>query len=75
LSPADQKLIAQAAQDSVAEQRKLWDAFDQKSMSELIAHGTVIVKPDKALFQKAVQPVYAKYPEYKELISQIQAVK
>jgi tripartite ATP-independent transporter DctP family solute receptor len=75
LSPADQKLIAQAAEDSVAEQRKLWDAFDQKSMSELIAHGTVILKPDKAPFQKAVQPVYAKYPEYKELISQIQAVK
>ena len=75
LSPADQKLIAQAAQDSVAEQRKLWNAFDQKSMSELVAHGTVIIKPDKAPFQKAVQPVYAKYPEYKELISQIQAVK
>jgi tripartite ATP-independent transporter DctP family solute receptor len=75
LSPADQKLIAQAAQDSVAEQRKLWNAFDQKSMSELIAHGTVIIKPDKAPFQKAVLPVYAKYPEYKELISQIQAVK
>lgn len=75
LSPADQKLVAQAAQDSVAEQRKLWNAFDQKSMSELIAKGTIIVKPDKAPFQKAVQPVYAKYPEYKELISQIQAVK
>jgi TRAP-type C4-dicarboxylate transport system substrate-binding protein len=35
----------------------------------------VIVKPDKTPFQKAVQPVYAKYPEYKELIGQIQAVK
>ena len=75
LSPADQKLIAQAAEDSVAEQRKLWKAFDEKSMSELVAHGTVIIKPDKAPFQKAVQPVYAKYPEYKDLISQIQAVK
>jgi len=75
LSPADQKLIAQAAEDSVAEQRKLWKAFDEKSMSELVAHGTVIIKPDKAPFQKAVQPVYTKYPEYKELISQIQAVK
>ena len=75
LSPADQKLIAQAAEDSVAEQRKLWNELVQKSMSELVAKGTVIVKPDKAPFQKAMQPVYAKYPEYKDLISQIQAVK
>ena len=75
LSPVDQKLIAQAAQDSVAEQRKLWNELVQKSMNELVAKGTVIIKPDKAPFQKAVQPVCAKYPEYKELISQIQAVK
>jgi tripartite ATP-independent transporter DctP family solute receptor len=75
LSPADQKLIAQAAQDSVPEQRKLWNALVQKSMDELVAHGTVIVKPIKAPFQKAMEPVYAKYPEYKDLISQIQAVK
>lgn len=75
LSPADQKLITQAAQDSVAEQRKLWKAFDEKSLSELVAHGTIVSKPDKAPFQKAVQSVYAKYPEFKELISQIQAVK
>jgi tripartite ATP-independent transporter DctP family solute receptor len=75
LSANDQKLIAQAAQDSVAEQRKLWNELVQKSMNELVAKGTVIIKPDKAPFQKAVQPVYAKYPEYKELISQIQAVK
>ncbi len=75
LSANDQKLIAQAAQDSVAEQRKLWKTFVQKSMDELTAKGVVFVKPDKAPFEKAVQPVYAKYPEYKELISQIQAVK
>lgn len=75
LSANDQKLIAQAAQDSVAEQRKLWNTFVQKSMDELTAKGVVFVKPDKAPFEKAVQPVYAKYPEYKELISQIQAVK
>ena len=75
LSTNDQKLIAQAAQDSVAEQRKLWKTFVQKSMDELTAKGVVFLRPDKAPFEKAVQPVYAKYPEYKELISQIQAVK
>jgi tripartite ATP-independent transporter DctP family solute receptor len=75
LSSDDQKLVAQAAQDSVAEQRKLWAALDQKSMTELVAKGTVIVNPDKTSFQKAVQSMYAKYPEFKDLISQIQAVK
>lgn len=75
LSPDDQKIIALAAQDSVVEQRKLWKALDQQSMTELAAKGTTMVKPDKALFQKAVQPVYVKYPEFNDLITRIQAVK
>ena len=75
LSPDDQKLIAQAAQESVVEHKKLWNEFVQKSMDELKVKGVVFLKPDKAPFEKAVQPVYAKYPEYKDLISQIQAVK
>jgi len=75
MTPEDQKIIAQAAQDSVAEQRKLWKAFDQQSMNELVSKGTTILKPEKASFQKAVQPVYAKYPELSDLITKIQAVK
>jgi TRAP-type C4-dicarboxylate transport system substrate-binding protein len=75
LTPDDQKIIAQAAQDSVPEQRRRWKEFDQQSLNELVAKGTTILKPEKASFQKAVQPVYAKYPELNDLITKIQAVK
>jgi TRAP-type C4-dicarboxylate transport system substrate-binding protein len=37
--------------------------------------GVVISKPDKEPFRQAVAPMYAKFPEYKEIVAQIQAVK
>ncbi|VBB05388.1 trap transporter solute receptor dctp/teaa [Lucifera butyrica] len=75
LSPDDQKLIAQAAFESEAYERKAWNEYTEKSLEQLKAHGVKISKPDKEPFIKAMAPVYAQYPEYKDLISQIQAVK
>ena len=75
LSPEDQKIVAQAATDSGVYQKKLWAEFTDKSLKELQAKGVVISKPDKEPFRKAVAPMYEKYPEYKEIIAQIQAVK
>jgi tripartite ATP-independent transporter DctP family solute receptor len=75
LSPDDQKLIAQAAADSVVYQKKAWADYTKKAMDELKAKGVVINTVDKEAFRKAVAPVYEKYPEYKELVAQIQAVK
>jgi len=75
LSPDNQKIVAQAAQESVAYERKLWADLTNKCMDDLKAKGVTIVKPEKAQFQKAVQSVYAKYPEYNDLIKQVSAVK
>jgi len=75
LSPEDQKIVAQAATDSVVYEKKLWAEFTAKSMKELEAKGVVITKPDKESFRKAVAPMYDKFPEYKEIVAQIQAVK
>lgn len=75
LSPEDQKIVAQAAADSVVVEKKLWAEFDAKSMKELEAKGIVISRPDKESFRKAVAPMYDKFPEYKEIVAQIQAVK
>jgi tripartite ATP-independent transporter DctP family solute receptor len=75
LSPDDQKLLVQAAQDTVVEHKKLWHEYVQKSLNDLKATGVVFLTPEKPAFQKAVQPVYGKYPEYAGLISQIQAIK
>jgi tripartite ATP-independent transporter DctP family solute receptor len=75
LSPEDQKIIAQAAADSVTYEKKAWADLTETSLKELQAKGTTISKVDKVPFQKAVASVYDKYPEYKEIITQIQAVK
>jgi len=75
LSPEDQKIVAQAALESSAEEKRLWAEYSNESLKELAAKGVVISKPDKEPFRQAVAPMYAKYPEYKEVISQIQAVK
>lgn len=75
LSPEDQKIVAQAAADSVGYEKKLWTEFTEKSLKELADKGVIISKPDKESFRKAVAPMYEKYPEYKEVIAQIQAVK
>jgi TRAP-type C4-dicarboxylate transport system substrate-binding protein len=75
LSDEDKKIVAQAAADSVDYQKKLWAEFTDKSLKELEAKGVTIVKPNKEPFQKAVEALYDKYPEYKDLIAQIKAVK
>ena len=75
LSPEDQKLFMDAAKDMTKEYRKLWTEYTDKSMKELEAKGVKISKPDKEPFRKAVAPMYASYPEYKEIIAEIQAVK
>jgi len=75
LSPEDQKIVAQAAADSSVYEKKLWAEFTAKSLKELADKGVVISKPDKESFRQAVAPMYEKYPEYKDVVAQIQAVK
>jgi len=75
LTPDDQKIVAEAAIESAVYQKKLWAEFTEKSMKELQAKGVIISNPDKELFRQAVAPMYEKFPEYKQTISDIQAVK
>jgi len=75
LSPEDQKLVRDAAAEAAVYQKKLWAEFNEKSLKELKDKGVIISTVDKAPFQKAVEPMYANYPEYKEAIAQIRAVK
>ncbi len=75
LAPEDQELVAQVAAESVAYEKKLWAELTEKSLQDLKDHNVVITKVDKEPFRKRVQGVYDKYPEYKDLVAQIQAVK
>lgn len=73
LTPDDQKLIKQAALDSVKTQRELWNKFEKEAETKVKADGcTVTEVTDVKPWQAAVKPVIDKYgPEYKEVLDQI----
>jgi tripartite ATP-independent transporter DctP family solute receptor len=79
LSPEDQAIIRDAARESVAHQRELWQAREKTSEEHVIAAGAQIVRGiDKAPFQAAMVPVYERHAtsdELRSLIERIQAVE
>jgi len=77
LSKEDQELIAKFAREAQQEQRALWYAMEQQSLTKMQAAGVEINDvADKKAFVAAVQPVWAKYGnQYAALIQRIQDVK
>ncbi len=78
LAPEDQKLIRQAAKESVAKMRELWSAREKASEAKVRAAGSVITTVDKAEFIAAMKPVYDRFitdAKLKDLVARIQAVK
>ncbi|EGO63843.1 TRAP transporter substrate-binding protein [Acetonema longum] len=77
LSEEDRKLIKQAAMDSVATQRDLWDKFEKESMDKLKAAGVTITEvTDVKPWQAAVKPVIDKYSaDYKDDLAAIAAAR
>ena len=78
LTPEDQAIVRQAAKDSVAKMRELWDAREKKSRETVEAAGVKVSEIDKQPLIDAMKPVYEKYlstPELKDLAARIQATK
>lgn len=78
LSADDQKIIRQAAKESVVKMRELWDAREKSSEAKVRAAGSVVSSVDKAEFVAAMKPVYDKYvtdDAMKKLVERIVAVK
>ena len=78
LPPELQKIVEEAARDSVAYQRKLWDEAVEHSMSELRKAGVQVLKPDREPFVRATRPMLERYQssaEYGDLIARIRAVQ
>jgi tripartite ATP-independent transporter DctP family solute receptor len=78
LTPDDQKALRQAAKESVAVQRKLWDEREEKSLAAVKAGGAQIIDVEKASFQAAMKPVYDKFitdAKMRDMIKRIQDVK
>ena len=73
LSEEDRKIIKQAAIDSVATQREIWDKFEKESLDKLKASGVVVTEvKDVKPWQDAVKPVIEKYgADYKEELTAI----
>ncbi|MDR6955716.1 tripartite ATP-independent transporter DctP family solute receptor [Ancylobacter sp. 3268] len=78
LSPDDQKLLRQAARDSVGKMRELWLAREKASEEKVRNAGVKVLTVDKTPFIEAMKPVYDSFvtdPKMKDLVTRIQAVQ
>ena len=79
LTPDEQKIIRDAAKESVPYMRKLWDEKENEVARPWSkAGGAEIVDVDKKSFQDAMKPVYDKFitdPKLKDMLAKVQATK
>ena len=78
LPPAEQKVIRDAAKESVPYMRKLWDAKEATSRAAVEKGGAQIVQVDKKSFSDAMKPVYDKFitdPKLKDMVKKVQDTK
>jgi TRAP-type C4-dicarboxylate transport system substrate-binding protein len=79
LSEEDQKIVRQAARDSVPHMRKLWAEREAASEAKVRESGVEIITDiDKTPFIDAMKPVYAKYvtsDKLKDMVARIQATE
>ena len=58
MSEQPRQWVQQAADDSVVFQRKLWEEKSKEALAKLDKAGVTVYRPDKAPFEKKVQPMY-----------------
>lgn len=78
LTPEDQEIFRQAAHDSVAKQRELWDAKTAESKKIVEEAGAQINEVDKQGFIDAMKPVYEKHVTddvLKKMVADVQATE
>jgi tripartite ATP-independent transporter DctP family solute receptor len=76
--PADvQKLVQEAADESVEFQRKLWKEDTEKALETVQAQGVKIYHPEKAAFKQKVKQMHDSYKgtEVGELMQEIEKVQ
>lgn len=76
LTPEDQAILREAAQNSAKLQREIWAEQEKASEEKVVAAGAEIIKDiDKTALIEAMAPVYEKYattPEAQDLVKRIQ---
>lgn len=63
LSPQQQEWLQAAADESAEYQKQLWSEASAEALTAVQEAGVEIVRPDKAPFREAVDPLYAYYQE------------
>ncbi|CAN7625246.1 TRAP transporter substrate-binding protein [Pararhizobium sp. LjRoot255] len=77
LSADDQKVLKDAAKESVTKMRELWTAREKTSEEKIRAAGVNVITVDKAEFSAAMKPVYDRFvtdPQMKDLLERIRAI-
>ena len=75
LEPQQREWLQQAVDESVAFERELWRKETQSALDAVLDAGVRVIRPDKSLFAKKVEGLYAHYDGTKvgELIERIRA--
>lgn len=74
MSAAQQTAITEAADEACTWQRQAMQDYQDESRSKVEAAGCTIIEVDPKPFQDAVAEIYDSYPQYKDVIAQIQAI-
>lgn len=77
LTPAEQAIMKKAAADSVAFQRKKWDAYEKEALEKVKANGAIVTEvKDLKPYQKAMKPVLEFYQkEFSDTLKAIDAAR
>src|SRR5690606_25669791 len=77
LTPDEQRWLEEAAAESAVYQRRLWQEAVEEALAAVEAAGVEVIRPDKALFNAQVAPLYeafrAERPAVYGLVERIQA--
>lgn len=75
LNEEQQGWLQEAADASVAYQRKLWAKAEEEALAAVEKAGVTVSRPDKAPFMEKVSSVYDAYKDNDEMYSLIQRIK
>jgi tripartite ATP-independent transporter DctP family solute receptor len=77
LTPEFQRILQEAADESVTYQRKLWEQKEKECIEAVEKAGVIVTHPDKAPFREASQAVWKEFQgtEIGELAERISEVK
>ncbi|MFD1881204.1 TRAP transporter substrate-binding protein [Paracoccus pacificus] len=75
LPPAQQEAITKAAQEAALYERQIMNEAMDTAKQAVIDAGAEIIEVDNAPFRKAVEPIYAEFPDLVPLIEKIGQVQ